>query len=91
MARARIPYPPCAFSICTNPACCGNHGQYKIEWPNLVGMGAEEAKNIIYRDNPLVTVVLVHINEGITDDFCCNRVWLYIDEKNHVQQVPIVG
>ncbi|KAL7155179.1 hypothetical protein ABFS83_03G058400 [Erythranthe nasuta] len=90
MATDFPPYPPCAAYPCRTRECCGLF-KYKTEWPNLVGMAAEQAKAIIVKDNPIVAVVLVHKDEGVVDDFCCNRVWLFVDDKNHVSQVPMVG
>ncbi|KAI3460238.1 hypothetical protein Pfo_016901 [Paulownia fortunei] len=84
------PYPPCVSFPCRDRECCGQ-GKYKTMWPNLIGFGAEEAKTIIVQDNPLVTVVPVRIGQPIIDNFCCNRVRLIIDEKNHVVHVPVVG
>ncbi|KAL0432549.1 UNVERIFIED_CONTAM: Subtilisin-chymotrypsin inhibitor-2A [Sesamum latifolium] len=86
----RSSYPPCRSFPCQDVQCCSN-GKYKIEWPELLGKTPEEAKAVIGRDNPLVTVVLVPRGTGTTDDFCCNRVWLKLDDKNRIYQVPIVG
>ncbi|KAG8391556.1 hypothetical protein BUALT_Bualt01G0199900 [Buddleja alternifolia] len=47
----------------------------------MIGMGEQEAKAIINRDNPTVAVVDLHVNEVRPDDFCCNRVWLFLDKN----------
>ncbi|KAG8389854.1 hypothetical protein BUALT_Bualt01G0022100 [Buddleja alternifolia] len=86
----KFPYPPCENTACTTRKCCARF-MYKTIWPNLLGMAAEEAKAIIVQDNPLVTVVSVPPGVGVIHNFCCNRVWLWLDEKNHVQLVPKVG
>ncbi|XP_022876728.1 glu S.griseus protease inhibitor-like [Olea europaea var. sylvestris] len=83
-------HPSCESGICTDPKCCS--GGYKFMWPNTLGMYGEQAKRIIEKDNPFVTAVIVHRGEGVTDDFCCNRVWVYVDEHGKVAyRVPIVG
>ncbi|KAL7117171.1 hypothetical protein ACP275_03G055900 [Erythranthe tilingii] len=91
MAANFTPYPPCSTFLCSDRECCGTQQKYDTVWPNLVGMAAEEAKAIITKDNPLVTVVLVHRDEATIDNFCCNRVWLFVDESNRVRKVPMVG
>lgn len=83
-------YPPCGSFPCVNIKCCSK-GKYKVTWPDLVGKSSEEAKSIITKDNAVVTVVLVHKGEPVLDDFCCNRVWLYVDDNNRVTRVPHVG
>lgn len=80
-----IPYPPCVSDeSCVSP--------YKSIWPELVGRDVEEAKAIITRDNPLVTVVPIDQHHKVIVDLCCNRVWLFYDNKNNlVRLVPKVG
>ncbi|KAI3460239.1 hypothetical protein Pfo_016902 [Paulownia fortunei] len=80
----------CSSFGCTDPECCGLRN-YRTIWPNLLGMDAEEAKAIILKDNPVVRVVFLHKGDATTFDFCCNRVWLWIDENNRVFRVPKVG
>ncbi|EYU19958.1 hypothetical protein MIMGU_mgv1a026359mg, partial [Erythranthe guttata] len=65
---------------------------FNTEWPNLVGMAAEQAKSIILRDNPLVNDVrFIPEGSAVIHDFCCNRVWLFFDENKRVVHVPKVG
>ncbi|KAL8058917.1 hypothetical protein ABFX02_03G053600 [Erythranthe guttata] len=85
-----LPYPPCASSICMSSECCGL-GKYQTIWPGLLGKAAEEARAVILKGNPHVGVVVVPKDGGITDDFCCNRVWVFVDENNRVRRVPKVG
>ncbi|VVB08030.1 unnamed protein product [Arabis nemorensis] len=68
----------------------------KVEWPELRGVSAIEAKKQIESDNPNVTafiypqgvVYLPAIN-------CCNRVVLYVPSDNYpngpVINLPMVG
>lgn len=79
-----FPYPPCLSSR-------GPCSSQKSEWSGLVGMDVQQAKAIINRDNPFVTVVPVSKDVKVTHDFCCNRVWLVYDEKNRVVVTPRVG
>ncbi|GFQ03446.1 hypothetical protein PHJA_003020900 [Phtheirospermum japonicum] len=54
-------------------------------------MTAEQATAIIVHDNPLVTVKPILKDSHFIPDFCCNRVWLCIDENHRVYQEPMVG
>lgn len=99
MQPLHIPYPPCVplwcfrpdfCHACSDSKCCAFDGKYKYEWPELVGVAAQEAKATIIRDNPLVTVVLVPPGYIMDDNFCCNRVWLQMDEANIVKKMPVV-
>ncbi|EYU43021.1 hypothetical protein MIMGU_mgv1a017342mg [Erythranthe guttata] len=78
-------YPPCA------PCGSRDRSKYKNIWPELVGMGVEEAKRIIVKDNPLVTVVVVIGCGAVVNILCCNRVCLFLDKNYRVYTVPIVG
>lgn len=61
-------------------------------WPKLVGQNGEQAKVVIEKDNPTVTAVLIRKGKefGFTD-YCCNRVYVWIDEKGNVCEIPMVG
>ncbi|KAL0360857.1 UNVERIFIED_CONTAM: hypothetical protein Sradi_3770200 [Sesamum radiatum] len=90
---ARWPkYPPCYNTGCKTPRCCA--GGYKYTWPDVVGKDASEAKAIIERDNPLVGVVFVKRNQAWLTDYCCNRVYVFLDENLKVSSkpfLPVVG
>lgn len=64
----------------------------KTSWPELVGVGAEEAMKKIKEDMPeaKIHVVLPPIY-AITQDFVPNRVWLLIDRSHKVWQTPSIG
>ncbi|XP_022876727.1 inhibitor of trypsin and hageman factor-like [Olea europaea var. sylvestris] len=84
------PYPPCANGSCTDRACCTPG--YKYRWPNTLGMDGEKAKRIIEKDNPLVTGVIVPDGNYVIDNFCCNRVWIFVNKQGKViLPVPMVG
>ncbi|KAL0408948.1 UNVERIFIED_CONTAM: hypothetical protein Sradi_1829200 [Sesamum radiatum] len=80
-----VPYPPCAGKTCRDIV-------YKKAWPELVGVEAWACKVKIERENPIVTVVTVPRQGGtIRPDFCCNRVYLFVDENHICYFVPTVG
>ncbi|KAG8390006.1 hypothetical protein BUALT_Bualt01G0038400 [Buddleja alternifolia] len=87
---AKQPFPPCVSFPCDDRECCGQ-GKYKTTWPNLVGTGAQQAKTVITRDNPLVTVVYTYKGSIIDTDLCCNRVALLLDGNNRVIDEPMKG
>ncbi|MCL7028687.1 hypothetical protein MKW94_024867 [Papaver nudicaule] len=78
-----MPYPPCHS--------CSGFG--RRSWPQLVGKPAAEAKATIERDMPGVTAVIISTRASGTADFCCNRVWVVVndDPQRTVAEVPIVG
>ncbi|KAK6146800.1 hypothetical protein DH2020_020669 [Rehmannia glutinosa] len=85
MSAPKQPYPPCAGNSCSY------HG-YKTAWPELVGQAGPKCKAAIEKDNPFVTVVNVPRNGGtIEPDYCCNRVYLFVDENNVCYFIPTVG
>ncbi|KAL3535629.1 hypothetical protein ACH5RR_004090 [Cinchona calisaya] len=81
------PYPPCYNSSCTKPRCCA----FKFEWPELVGRNGEEAKGIIEKETPVVTVVILSPGNYGKCDFCCNRVFVYVDKENQVRDTPTIA
>ncbi|XP_056174432.1 glu S.griseus protease inhibitor-like [Syzygium oleosum] len=83
-------YPPC-FSgyCCQDPHCCSKG--YKYSWPELVGYNGDSAKATIEKDNPLVTVYQIPEGAYRLTDFCCNRVYLWVDGNGNVTRVPTVG
>ncbi|GMG99886.1 hypothetical protein Nepgr_001726 [Nepenthes gracilis] len=88
-ARLWPPYPPCASGLCETRECCAQ--RYKFQWPELVGRDGQQAKAIIERENPSVTVVVLPPERVGLPDFCCNRVYLLIDENGKVASIPLVG
>jgi len=64
----------------------------RVEWPELVGHNGEKAKAVIEKDNAYVTVILIPSGKayGLTI-FCCNRVYVWINEKGNVVKMPMVG
>ncbi|KAL7090895.1 hypothetical protein ACP275_12G070700 [Erythranthe tilingii] len=73
---------------------CDYHGvNYKTRWPELVGMPAPQCEATIKRDNPFVTSIinLVPTDEGVNPNYCCNRVYLFLDQNDLCIAVPKVG
>ncbi|KAH6762934.1 hypothetical protein C2S52_020367 [Perilla frutescens var. hirtella] len=87
MSNKRIPYPPCAGRPCPY-----NTGSYKTAWPELVGHWGADCETRIKNENPFVNVVYVPRNGGTIDtQYCCNRVYLFVDEANNCYFTPTVG
>ncbi|GKV37401.1 hypothetical protein SLEP1_g45435 [Rubroshorea leprosula] len=87
------PYPPCVNDDCTTRPCCA--GEYKYAWPELVGKKWPEAEATINGDNPYVTCIVIDKAMKGFGDFCCNRVYLYVDIQGPngvvklIPQVPL--
>ncbi|TYK08123.1 protease inhibitor HPI-like [Cucumis melo var. makuwa] len=64
-------------------------GNYR--WPNLVGKPWQYAKKIIEGELPRVGVVVLRKGAVRIFDFCCNRVFVYIDDSGIVAKVPVIG
>ncbi|XP_022897354.1 proteinase inhibitor-like [Olea europaea var. sylvestris] len=75
-----FPYPPCESGKCD-----------KMTWPNTVGMDGNQAKNIIEKDNQNVTGVIVPKRNKVIQDYCCNRVWIFVDDHGKVALIPRIG
>ncbi|CAA2999935.1 Glu protease inhibitor [Olea europaea subsp. europaea] len=65
--------------------------QGKSSWPELLGVSGTTAVATIERENPLVTAIIVLPGTFITPDFRCDRVWVYVDSNNNVNEVPRIG
>ena len=70
----------------------------KQAWPELLGKKAREAKDVILKENTYVDAVVYTPQDAIvTDDFCCNRVRIFVNchtcdyENAAVIQIPRVG
>ncbi|KAI3988477.1 hypothetical protein MKX01_026291 [Papaver californicum] len=63
----------------------------KTNWPELVGLGAEEAQNKIKEDMPAVQIQEVPLDHFVTMDFNQSRVCLYLDSSDKVARTPQLG
>ncbi|XAR63347.1 hypothetical protein NMG60_11023254 [Bertholletia excelsa] len=60
----------------------------KWEWPELVGEPQKKAIAVIEKENPYVTVVPVPRDRLVIHDYCCNRVWLFVNVLGGVVVSP---
>ncbi|RWR87886.1 Proteinase inhibitor [Cinnamomum micranthum f. kanehirae] len=63
----------------------------KSVWPELLGVDGEVAKSTIEEENSLVTAQIVTEGTIVTQDFRCDRVWVWVDETGIVTRVPQIG
>jgi hypothetical protein len=69
-------------------ASCGGGESKKTSWPEVVGLPAKEAKEIILKDMPDAHVVVVPLGSPVTTDFRTDRVRIFVDT---VAKTPTVG
>nr|GEY03626.1 proteinase inhibitor I13 [Tanacetum cinerariifolium] len=67
------------------------HCQGKCSWPELEGTTREAAAARIERENPRVDAIVVLNETTTTTDFCCDRVWVRVNSRGIVIQVPGIG
>ncbi|KAI4975382.1 hypothetical protein ZWY2020_048989 [Hordeum vulgare] len=53
----------------------------KLIWPELFGRKGKEAKDVIEKERPSTDVIYVPQDVIITNDYCCNRVRIFVDAK----------
>ncbi|KAJ4844602.1 hypothetical protein Tsubulata_011024 [Turnera subulata] len=63
----------------------------KSSWPELLGARGEVAVETIEKENPYVDAQTVLEGTGVTKDFLCNRVRVWVNEGGTVTRVPIIG
>ncbi|CAN0880081.1 Subtilisin inhibitor 1 [Linum grandiflorum] len=68
-----------------------SQGRSKSQWPELVGLPAEEAEAKIKQDMGGALVQVVPPNHFVTMDFRRNRVRLYVDSEGKIARAPIIG
>lgn len=80
------------LSINNNSNSSSNETNNNKSWPKLMGISCEEAKEIIQREDSLLTRV-VCLPEGsiVTKDFREDRVWIYTNDDGNVVVVPKIG
>ena len=67
------------------------YAEGKFKWPEVVGMKGQQAQSKIEKDVSFVSVILLSPGTIRIDNFCCNRVFVYLDDNGKVNQVPIIG
>ncbi|KAL3506058.1 hypothetical protein ACH5RR_031440 [Cinchona calisaya] len=65
--------------------------QGKSSWPELLGADGGTAVTTIKRENPLVNPIIVPEGSSVTRDFRCDRVWVWVNTKNIVTRIPVIG
>ncbi|KAF5188497.1 Subtilisin inhibitor [Thalictrum thalictroides] len=63
----------------------------KTQWPELMGLTVEEAKEKILLDMPRVVFQVVPPGHFVTMDFNTRRVRLYVDASGKIARAPQVG
>lgn len=54
-------------------------------------MDGEEAAAVIERENGNVNAIVVRDGTSVTDDFRCDRVWVWVNRYGAVVRVPTIG
>ncbi|KAI3981353.1 hypothetical protein MKX01_001798 [Papaver californicum] len=67
-------YPPCQSAGCSST---------KGIWLELVGKPGAQAKKIIESQAPGVKAIIIWKDQLFTEDFCCNRVWVFVNHDSH--------
>lgn len=62
-----------------------------VEWPQLLGLPAEQAKKIIEDEGKGYTVIIVPPGGETTKDLRYDRVFLFVNEQGYVKFVPRTG
>eukprot|EP01018_Ginkgo_biloba_P023501 Gb_02515 [translate_table: standard] len=64
----------------------------KQAWPELYGVDAEQAKQVIESQNVYVIGIILPKGTIVTTDYNCHRVWIFIErDTGNVASVPKVG
>ncbi|KAL5226130.1 hypothetical protein ABZP36_012769 [Zizania latifolia] len=66
----------------------------KAAWSELLGRKGGEAKAVVEQERPDIDgVILVPEDAIVTDDYCCNRVRIFVHCKagDDVSAVPKIG
>ncbi|KZV24795.1 inhibitor of trypsin and hageman factor-like [Dorcoceras hygrometricum] len=63
----------------------------KLSWPELVGKDGHAAAEVVERENPNVRAIVLKDGTPVTKDFRCDRVWVWVNDKNRVVRPPTVG
>ncbi|KAM0937609.1 putative proteinase inhibitor I13, potato inhibitor I [Dioscorea sansibarensis] len=63
----------------------------KSSWPELLGVEGNKAVRIIEKENDHVKAIIVKEGSMVTQDFRCDRVWVWVNKEGDVIQVPTIG
>uniref|UniRef100_A0A9I9EJC6 Uncharacterized protein n=1 Tax=Cucumis melo TaxID=3656 RepID=A0A9I9EJC6_CUCME len=54
-------------------------------------MKGQQAKSKIEKDVSFVSAIFLLPGTIRIENFCCNRVFVYLDDKGKVNQIPTIG
>ncbi|KAK1698257.1 hypothetical protein QYE76_014954 [Lolium multiflorum] len=60
----------------------------KTSWPEVVGMPADEAENIIRKGKPDATIIVVPEDSPVFNDLRTDRIYIFVDT---IAGVPTVA
>ncbi|KAF5821124.1 putative proteinase inhibitor I13, potato inhibitor I [Helianthus annuus] len=63
----------------------------KTNWPELMGMKAEDAEKKIKEEMPRATIHVIPHDSFVTMDFVATRVRLFVDSSQNVVKEPRLG
>ena len=64
----------------------------KTEWPELIGVDGEVAKQTVQGENPSITKVQILPKDSfVTMDYSTSRVRIFVNDDNTVARAPRVG
>lgn len=65
----------------------------KSYWPELVGRGVDEAKQLLTRNQPylLIEVVGLDHTDDLTSEYHAQRVQLFVDDRDTIIYAPQIG
>ncbi|XP_057467848.1 uncharacterized protein LOC130757179 [Actinidia eriantha] len=85
----------CKICKCTGRSCPNMYPGLKVQWPELKGVSAVDAKKIIEQDNQYVTAWIYPETQKFVTINCCNRVILFTPTNDcpngPVLNSPFVG
>jgi hypothetical protein len=79
---------------CLKLSCCfaaAEDGEPKIEWPELQGKTADEAKAGLEKDAPRFKIQVIGPDMMATADYRCERIRIWLNKQQRVSQPPRVG
>jgi hypothetical protein len=74
--------------------CCftaAEDGQPKIEWPELQGKTADEAKAVLEKEAPGFKIQVIGPDMMATAEYRCERIRIWLNKQQRVSQPPRVG
>ena len=66
-------------------------GVGKSWWPELLGTKGDVAVEIMVRENPRVTAIILPEGSVVTPDFRCDRVRVFVNNQDIVNRMPKIG